>query len=277
MPRPPVVIHVDRETERRNARLQYAGLLAVFAILMYLTTSDKRLYLALVPPLVAVLGYRIWAVERFSPSLAQHYARAVVGHAADALLGAFRRDSYLTAVWTQAGVELHRLYSLPPAPLVPAMHVLSMEAFPVTRLPGMLHHLNRAFSRALGAGLGLAFMLPWSWSGHASRIPGMFGWPIWLAFAVLVVFRLWVWRHNRRQITRIIGAVRTDPRAELMELLAPPWQPRRHALITELNRLADHVDHTARPRPEPELRVLTLLLACGAALGLAGGALSWLT
>jgi len=269
MPRPPSVIHVDQETERRNARLQYAGLLAVFGVLMYLTTSDKRLYLALVPPLVAALGYRIWAVERFSPLLAQHYARAVVGHAAEALLAAFRVDSHLTAAWTHAGADLRRLQSLPPTRLAPAMRVLSTEAFPVRRLPGLLHHLNRAFSLALGAGLGLAFMLFWTWSGQDTRIP----WQIWLAFAVVVVFRLVVWRHNRRQVSRIIGAVRADPRGELLELLAPPWLHRRQALIAELDRLADHIDHTARPRPGSELRAVTLLLACGVVLGLVVGAL----
>jgi len=272
MPGPPAAINVDRDAGRRNPRLPWAGLLAALTGLLYVASSDKRLYFALVPALVVVLGYRMWAVERFSPPRAQCYARAAVAEGGDALLGVLRSDQYLKGIWSQSGAALDRLHPLPPDQLCRALRALGHDAYPVRRLPGGLHPLNRVAALALGLSLGL--LLSWAWErGGDDWAPP---WPVWLVLGVVITFRLTVWLDNRRRLARVRRAIRTNPRGELVELLAPAWQGRRHALIDELNRLADHAEHTAEHRPVSELSAVSLLVAAGIALGLATRLLSWL-
>jgi hypothetical protein len=272
------MIDVDRDTERRNARLQFVAQLLLFAVLLYLVTPDKRLYLALMPLLLAVLGYRSWAVERFSPTLAQYYARAAVGGGADAILHVLRAEPYLTDAWARAGVDLRRLFALPPDRVAEAMGALCHDRYPVRRLPGSQHVVNRAVALILGTVLGLALArgVTGTFCGlPLTRLLPALPWPFWLGLVLVVGCRLIVRRDNGQQLARVTAAVRTDPRAELDELLAPPWGGRRQATVAALNRLADHADRTARPLPGPELRTVSLLLAGGIGLGLLAGVVIW--
>jgi hypothetical protein len=265
----PRVIDVDGATERRTASLNSVGLLGLFATLLFLVTPDKRLYLALAPALVVLLGYRIWLVERFSPQVAQAYARAAVSRTGEALLAVLRTDPYLADAWSRAGVNLYRLAALPPDRLAEAMRALRRDRYPIPRLAEPLHTLNRLLAVVLGVGQGLAA----SWAVAGAPLPPL-PWPVWLGLVLLVGSQLGVWWHNRWQLARVAALVAAAPRAELTELLAPPWWRRLQATVVELNRLADHAAGTARRLPLPELRVVELLVAGGIGAGLLLGPLA---
>jgi hypothetical protein len=267
------MIDVDRDTERRNARLQFAALLLLFAVLLYFAVPDKRVYAALVPPLLLVVGYRAWAVERFSPLLAQSYARAAVAGGGDVIVHMLGTDAWLGAMWSRSGTPLTRLCAVPGDRLSAALSALDRDRYPSRRLAGPLHPGNRLAALALGILLGGAA----SWAAtriSCSRpLPALLGalhWPVWIALLVVVVSRLVVAVHNRGQLARITAAMRSNTHPELTHLLDPPWRGRRAAVVAELNRLGEHADGIAAERPVPELRVIDLLLAAGVVVGFAG-------
>jgi hypothetical protein len=264
------MIDVDRDTERRNARLQLAALLLLFAVLLYFAVSDKRVYAALVPPLLLVVGYRAWAVERFSPLLAQSYARAAVAAGGHVIVRLLATDAWLGKTWSRSGAPLARLSALPGDRLSAALSALDRDRYPSRRLAGPLHLVNRLAAVALGILLGGAA----SWA--ATRVScgrplaallGALHWPVWVALLVVVAGRVAVAVHNRGQVARITAAMRSNAHPELTHLLDPPWRGRREAVVAELNRLAEHAEGTASARPVSELRAIDLLLAAGVVAG----------
>lgn len=272
---------VDRDTERRNAWVQLAALLAVFAVLLYFAVPDKHAYLILVPPLLLTLGYRSWAVERFSPSLAQSYARAAVGGGADAILDALRTRDYLRDAYSRAGADIPRLFALDPTRLAEAMRAVRADRYPDRRLPGPWHLANRVWAVVLGSALGCAVIaaagaLDGCASGSAvPRLLRLLPWPAWVALVGVPLFRLIVRGYNQRMLARVAAGVRSNPVAELDALLSPPWRGRQSATVTELNRLADHAYRTAQPRPGPELRAVSLLIVVGISSGALATAAAW--
>jgi hypothetical protein len=250
------MIDVDRATERRNARLQFAGLVLVAALLLFFVLDDKLIYLAAVPPLLLIAGYRSWNVERLSPLLAQYYGHAVTAGAADRMLLELGADRWLHDTWAAAGAPLTRLSALPADRIAAAMRDLDAAGPAPRELPSGLRAANRVAAVVLGLGLGGA--LGWS-LGRSSAL----GWPVLVAVVLAVLSRVLVARRNRAALARIVAAMRTHTRAELTGLLDPTWADRRAAVVRELHRLADGPP----PRTVPELRVIELLLAGGIVVG----------
>jgi hypothetical protein len=268
------VIDADRAAEWRTAWLQFAVLVLVAAVLLYLISPDKGLYAETVPPLLLVLGYRLVTVERLAPRLAQLYARAVVARAADSMLRLLATDRWLRDAWSQAGAPLIRLQVLPGERLEAAMRTLARDRYPSRRLTGPLHAANRVVALALGLGLGGLFA--WAAAGTVCgrsplALPTTLPGPIWAAVVLVVAARSAAAWYNRRRLTAVAEAMIANTRGELAALLAPPWTDRRVAVLGELDRLAEHGELVAAPRPLPELHVVDLLLAGGVAAGLVAG------
>jgi hypothetical protein len=263
------MIEVDRETERRNAWRQYGVGVLVAGVLLWFVTDDKVLYCVILAVGALVLGYRHWTVERFSPTLAQHYGHQVVIGAADAMLAVFARDAWLRDSWSRDGAPLDRLLRLDSRALSAAVAALHADGFPVRRLHGPFQVVNRMVAAVLGfvPGVVLGYVLTRvgvTWSGWTV-------WPVVVAAVLAVTGRLVISVYNNGRLAWIADSMRTNTRNELVALLDPPWRGRKEAVVEELRRLAAHAVGTAPGRQPPELRVLTRLTVSGlVAGGLAG-------
>jgi len=249
------MISVDRPTERRTARVQYAAVALTGTALLYLVIDDKWLFAVLVPALLLVALYRSWNVERLSPTLAQFYGHAVVAGAADRMAEEFRADRWLADSWADA--PLARLLALPPGRIASGMAAVR-AAGPWSR---PLSAAGQAVNRGAAALFGLTCGAALGWGGFART------WQVVFGTALIVGFRIVVARHNRRQLAQVVATMRGNPRNELRALLGPPWVDRRTAIAAELTRLVDGPG----PRRMPELRVIELLMGGGVVAGLLVG------
>ncbi|GAA1636649.1 hypothetical protein [Actinoplanes couchii] len=247
---------IDRSTERRVAWLQYTIVALTGTVLLFFAVDDKGLYAVMVPLLLLIAGYRTWTVERLSPRQADFYAHAVVGGAADRMLDELRSDRWLHDLW--AAAPLSRLLVLPPERIGAAMTALRAAGPPSRPMSTGTRAADRGAAVLLGGVLGGA--LGWA----AGRAGPYLTWSVAVALVLVVVFRVVVAAHNRRQLARMTARMRADPRAELAGLLAPPWENLRTAVTQELHRLATA---DSLPRRMPDLRVTELLMAGGMAAG----------
>ncbi|GAB1641548.1 hypothetical protein [Krasilnikovia sp. MM14-A1259] len=248
------MITVDHPTERRNAGLQYVIVAFALSVLLYLAVDDKRVFAALLVPLLQVALYRSWNVERLSPSLAQHYGHTVVAHGADRMAREFATDSWLHDSWASRGAPLARLLALQPGQITSKMEVLDAAGPPRRTMSAAGRAVNRTAAALLGLTLG--WVVGWGWFA----LP----WPILAGLVMLVAWRAVLAAYNRWQLGRLTATIRTNTRAELEALLAPPWAGRLMAVSRELDRL---LAPSAGARRVPELRVIELLLAGGIVLG----------
>ena len=270
------MVDVDSGTERRNGCLQLAIQLVLLGVVLYLVTPDKVIFLALLGPLLGVLAYRGWAVERFSPTLAQSYARAVVGGSADAIVAALRTTPYLADSWRREGTDVDGLTALPPDRLAGAMRQLRSARYPTRRLVPPWHAVNRAAAATLGAVLGGAL----GWSALRATVgcgvpaPGTLvhalPWPVWAGLAMVVVSRIGIAVYNRQRRALVAASMRGGAATELDALLNPPWTGRRRATVADLNKLVGYAGGRPAPEAPGELAMVSLHLSIGILAGLVG-------
>ncbi|GIF23185.1 hypothetical protein BJ973_000459 [Actinoplanes tereljensis] len=249
------MITVDRPAERRTARLQFLVQAVFAAVLLYLATDY---FWWLIGPLLLVLLYRSWAVERLSPRLEQYYGHAVVSGAADRMAAEFAGDDWLRDSWARAGVPVSGLLAQPPGRIAARMAKLRTAGPAPRSVSTAVLVLNRVGTVLLGLALGGALAVT---GRHLT-------WPAWAALVLVVVSRVGVAVGNRRQTARVVDVMRSRPREELAALLAPPWGHRRAAMAVELDRLLGPGPLPHRP---PEPRIVELLLAGSIVLGVMTG------
>jgi len=256
------MIDVDRDTERRDTWLQYFVLLLVVAALLWFVLREPVHFAVLWPALVVVISYRVWAAQRFLPTLAQRYARAVVGGAGPEMLAALFADDGLRTAWVEAGAPLDDL-DRHPVTIASAVTGLRRDRLPVRRLAGRRARLlNRLGAVLLGVTLGglTAWVADAGWLAPPP-------WPAWLLLAVPALLRHSTRALERTRMAWAAEAMRGNPALELSRLMGPRWISRREAIVADLTRLAD----PGPARPTPELPTLDLLLASAAVVAFALG------
>jgi hypothetical protein len=249
------MIDIDRDTERRDTWLQYSVLLLVVAALLWFVLREPVRFAVLWPVLVVLVSYRVWAAQRFSPTLAQRYARAVVGGAGPEMLATLFADDGLRTAWAEAGAPLDDLDRHPVA-IASAVTDLRRDRLPARHLSGRRARLlNRLAAVLLGLALG-GLTAHAAGQGWLAPPP----WPAWLLVAVPALLRHSTRALDRTRMAWAAEAMRGNPALELSRLMGPRWTSRREAVVADLARLSG--PDPARPRPE--LPTLDLLLTSAA-------------